>query len=51
MLSADRDAFQSELVTAEDWLYDNFDATKVRAFVLQVELGAQYHDSEVQPRQ
>merc|ERR1719238_1771767 len=30
MLPADRDAFQSELVTAEDWLYDNFDATKVQ---------------------
>jgi heat shock protein 4 len=30
MLAADRDAFQSELVTAEDWLYDNFDATKVQ---------------------
>merc|ERR1719331_2198245 len=30
MLPADRDAFQSDLVKAEDWLYDNFDATKVQ---------------------
>jgi len=26
--SADREAFGSELMKAEDWLYDNFDATK-----------------------
>merc|ERR1719171_485474 len=30
MLGPDRDAFQSDLVKAEDWLYDNFDATKVQ---------------------
>merc|ERR1719476_411182 len=27
--SADRDAFSSELMKAEDWLYDNDNATKV----------------------
>merc|ERR1719174_2720882 len=40
MLSADRDAFQSELVTAEDWLYDNFDATKVQYVEKMSELQA-----------
>jgi len=28
--AADRDRFQSDLTAAEDWLYDNFDATKVQ---------------------
>jgi len=28
--SADRDAFSSDLMKAEDWLYDNFDATKIQ---------------------
>jgi heat shock protein 4 len=29
ILAADRDAFHSELMKAEDWLYDNMDAAKV----------------------
>jgi heat shock protein 4 len=40
MLSADRDAFQSDLVKAEDWLYDNFDATKVQYIEKMSELQA-----------
>merc|ERR1719218_134006 len=40
MLAADRDAFQSELVKAEDWLYDNFDATKVQYVEKMSELQA-----------
>ena len=40
MLSADRDAFQSELLKAEDWLYDNFDATKVQYVEKMAELQA-----------
>merc|ERR1719454_1739377 len=40
ILSADRDAFQSELLKAEDWLYDNFDATKVQYVEKMAELQA-----------
>jgi heat shock protein 4 len=40
MLGPDRDAFQSDLVKAEDWLYDNFDATKVQYVEKMSELQA-----------
>jgi heat shock protein 4 len=40
MLGADRDAFQSDLMKAEDWLYDNFDATKVQYVEKMSELQA-----------
>merc|ERR1719174_280735 len=40
ILAADRDAFQSDLVKAEDWLYDNFDATKVQYIEKMSELQA-----------
>merc|ERR1719379_3104710 len=40
MLAADRDAFQSDLMKAEDWLYDNFDATKVQYIEKMSELQA-----------
>jgi heat shock protein 4 len=40
MLAADRDTFQSDLMKAEDWLYDNFDASKVQYVEKMSELQA-----------